>query len=81
METCLRLIVDCNELEHALELQYGIPFNINDLLNIDNDQYLRIYYSKLYEEENEWTTKINMIYAFLQDTFPAYNDIIVNMEY
>lgn len=81
METYLRLIVNCDELEQALELQYGIPFDINDLMNIDHDRYLRIYYSELYEEQNEWTDKVNMVYAFLQDVFPAYDDILVDMMY
>lgn len=80
METYVRLIINCCELENALELQYGIPFDINDLLNIDNDNYLRIYYSDDLEEENEWADKINLVYAFLRDAFPAYNDILVNME-
>lgn len=96
MKSEMCLVIKASDLEEALCLQYGegfmndIDFNISSFLfdtEYMNDVY-KVYYFDTLEEytgkpwQDETHIRIkNCINAFLQDTFPGYNKVLIDVSW
>lgn len=90
----IRPVIDVNDLEDALNAQYGPEFVkpgwLASMLFEDsytNDSYKSFDYSKLEEytgepwQDENYVTFMNCVKAFLQDALPDYNEVIIDVSW
>ena len=84
-------VIEIGALEEALTIQYGEGFNdLRQLMFGDcymNDVYCAFWFDNLEEYEGKYwqneedIRKMNCIKTFLQDTFPNYNRVLVDVSW
>ena len=92
MEYWMMPVVNADDLEDAVNLQYG-EGAIEEIRNLlfgddySNDCYKSFYYGDLtvyngksWENEEE-IRRINLIKTYLQDTIPNYEIVLINVEW
>lgn len=84
-------VIEMGALEEALTIQYGEGFNdLRQLMFYDsymNDVYCAFWFDHLEEYKGEYwrneedVHKLNCIKTFLQDTFPNYDRVLVDVSW
>ena len=84
-------VIEMGALEEALTIQYGEGFNDLRQLMFDdgymNDVYCAFWFDHLEEYKGEYwrneedVRKLNCIKTFLQDTFPNYDRVLVDVSW
>lgn len=82
-------VIEIGALEEALTIQYGEGFNDLRQFMFDdcfmNDVYCAFWFDQL-DESDDWldeedVRKMNCIKTFLQDTFPNYTKVLVDVSW
>ena len=75
------IVINIRDLENALVQQYGSE-GFSDLRNIlFGDYYMNDCYKSYYFEDDNSSAIINCVNAFLRDTFPGEDTVLVDVSW
>ena len=70
-------VINANDLEHAIELQYDIQ--IDDIRNLlFDDDYSNDSY-KNFDLEDEYEGEAELVRTYLKDILPDYSYVLINV--
>ena len=75
------IVINIRDLENALVQQYGSK-EFSDLRNIlFGDYYMNDCYKSYYFEDDDSSAIINCVNAFLRDTFPGEDTVLIDISW
>lgn len=79
-------IISIDELEEAINLQYGISYDLRAILfhnNYSNDSFKRLYFNNDADEtqEPEDSYEVNLVLGYLRDILPGHNSVLIDVSW
>lgn len=82
----IKPVVCVEDLEHAVNLQYGVDLDLRDLLFSDSKYInfdfncMEIFAGASWQNE-ERIREINLVKTYLQDTLPDFTEVIIDLSW
>lgn len=86
MDITFSPVISIDELEEAVNLQYGTSYDLRDVLfryDYSNDSFKKLYFNADVDETWEYESfhAMNLVFGYLRDILPGHDSVLIDVSW